>query len=111
MSDFDRALGRELKALLPLARHLAKDFADADDLIQNVAVRALVARNSGHYEETGRLRPWLLTILYNQFKRLLRDRWRHPTEPIDLLFEEYHPVMMPAGEWAVALADARAAFE
>jgi RNA polymerase sigma-70 factor (ECF subfamily) len=108
---FEHELGRELLALRPLARHLAQDYSDADDLIQNAAVRALIARDRGSYVDTGKLRPWLICILYNQHKRMLRDRRRRPAEPLELVFEDLHPVTMPAGEWAAALADVRNALD
>lgn len=109
--EFGTMLARELEGLRGLARHITKNRADADDLVQDTAVRALVARDRGSYIETGAMRPWLICILYNQYKRLARDRARHPAESLDMLFEDFHPVSMPAGEWSVALADARKALD
>ncbi len=55
---------RELEGLRALARSLVRGDAEADDLIQDAAVAALV-----HPPETGRpVRPWLAMVI--------RNRWR-----------------------------------
>ena len=104
MSDaFETRLVRELEVIKGLARHLARDRNDADDLLQETAMRALIGKPN--YVESGKFRPWLIC------KRMQRERNRHPVESLERTLEDFHPVTMPAGEWAAMLADVRDALD
>ena len=67
---------RRLIGLLPelrgYARFLARDRAEADDLVQDAVVRALAALP--RLSDDAALRPWLFTILRNTFYEQARRR-------------------------------------
>ncbi len=68
------ALGRVFDAtapaLLQVARHLARDAASAEDLVQQTFLTAIARAES--FRDSGRVRPWLAGILY----RHARAEWR-----------------------------------
>jgi RNA polymerase sigma-70 factor (ECF subfamily) len=113
MTDFNRALTTHLAAIRPLARYLARNQPDADDLIQETAERALLARDKGSYVETGKMREWLICILYNRFKRMKRNETRNRVVTFEWLNEidvadEFNA---PAAYYSAVLEDMRAALE
>ncbi|PVE21860.1 RNA polymerase subunit sigma [Microvirga sp. KLBC 81] len=57
------------------ARSLARDEAQAEDLVQDTLVRAYERRSS--FRSSGNLRGWLLSILHNTF---IDSRRRHVAE-------------------------------
>jgi RNA polymerase sigma-70 factor (ECF subfamily) len=65
-------------ALFDLARHLARDDAEAEDLVQETYARAL--RAWGQFEHGTDLRAWLLRILRNTFLDRTRQAWRRTTD-------------------------------
>lgn len=73
--DLAEALGPHIPALRRFARALLRDTDAADDLVQDCLTRAI---SRWHLrQESGALRPWLFTILYNLFvsgRRALRRR-------------------------------------
>ena len=72
------AFERELLALLPrlrrFARSLARDAADADDLVQVAVERALKAREQ--WQEGTRLDAWMMRIVRNCWIDEVRSRTR-----------------------------------
>lgn len=77
MSGIDEAELREtLPALRRFALGLARDAAEADDLVQACVERALT--RGGTHRADAALRPWLFAILYRQFLdgRRHARRWR-----------------------------------
>lgn len=74
----ETGLRREVAALLPqlrgLARFLARDRAEADDLVQEAVLRAL--RGLGQFQPGTSVRAWLFTILRNVFYEQTRRRKR-----------------------------------
>lgn len=72
------AFERELLALLPrlrrFARSLARDAADADDLVQVAVERALKAREQ--WQEGTRLDAWIMRIVRNCWIDEVRSRTR-----------------------------------
>ncbi len=84
------AFQRQLTALLPrlrrFARALARDWADADDLVQRTVEQAL--RRRSQYRPDTRLDSWTFTIMKNAWidetrTRARRLRWFSPTEAGD----------------------------
>ena len=73
-----QAFERELLSLLPrlrrFARSLARDLADADDLVQAALERALKAR--GQWQEGTRLDSWMYRIVRNIWIDEIRSRAR-----------------------------------
>jgi RNA polymerase sigma-70 factor, ECF subfamily len=63
--DFEREFLRLLPQLRACARRLVLRAVDADDLGQDVAVRALAAQ--ARFDLGTNLRAWLFTILRNRF--------------------------------------------
>lgn len=72
------AFERELLALLPklrrFARSLARDAADADDLLQIAVERALKAR--GQWQHGTRMDAWMMKIVRNAWIDEIRRRTR-----------------------------------
>jgi RNA polymerase sigma-70 factor (ECF subfamily) len=75
----------QIEAVYRLARRLAGNAAEAEDLVQETYVRAFKAFNAFELREFG-IKPWLLRILYNVFCTLRSRRRREPTllEDVDL---------------------------
>ena len=65
-------------ALYHLARYLARDESEAEDLVQETYVRAFAAADQ--LEAGANLRAWMLRILRNVFLSHLRRAGRDPTE-------------------------------
>ena len=59
----------QIESLLPdlkrFAMSLTHDAVEADDLVQDCVVRALT--KEGLYEQNGKLKPWLFTMMRNVF--------------------------------------------
>jgi RNA polymerase sigma-70 factor (ECF subfamily) len=65
---------RYLQPLYATAMRLARNRADAEDLVQDTFVKAL--RFSDRFERGTNLRAWLSTILHNTWRNRLRDAGR-----------------------------------
>lgn len=100
----------ELLLLIPklrgYARQLVRDRHDADDLVQDVVVRALGAKE--RFELGTNMRAWLFTILrnrfYNKYVPGKRDTVPMDAAPPAVLRVE------PAQDWAIAHLELRRAF-
>lgn len=71
---FEEALAAELDSLYSAAVRLARDPASAEDLVQEVALKAY--RSFHDLRSHDRFRPWLFTILHNTAKNWNRDASR-----------------------------------
>lgn len=83
MDAFSRQLTELLPRLRRFARALARDWADADDLVQKTVELAL--RRQDHYRPGSRLDSWMFTIMKNAWidetrSRGRRLRWFSPPE-------------------------------
>ncbi|GMU37112.1 MAG: sigma-70 family RNA polymerase sigma factor [Phycisphaerae bacterium] len=76
----------QIDAVYRLARRLAGNVAEAEDLVQETYVRAFKAFNAFELRDFG-IKPWLLRILYNVFCTTRSRRRREPTllEDVDLV--------------------------
>jgi RNA polymerase sigma-70 factor (ECF subfamily) len=70
----DSILTGQIPYLRRYARGLARNAADADDLVQSCLLRALT--NFHRFEKNTNLRAWLLTILHNIFIDTVRKNRR-----------------------------------
>jgi len=70
MSEFHRLIEEQIPRLRRYARALSSNRAQADDLVQETLVRALVKK---HLWQPGtNLRAWLFTIMHNQYVNVVR---------------------------------------
>src|SRR5579862_2646222 len=81
MADIYRDMEAEIPRLRRYARALARDAADADDLVQECSARALAKLHL--WQEGTNLRAWLFTILHNQHVNALRRTMRAGT-PVEI---------------------------
>ncbi len=78
-----------------MARSLARDDAEADDLVQETFVRAFRAFGSFELREYG-AKPWLLRILHNVFYTARGRQRRQPTLLDDVDFDHFADEMTDA---------------
>ncbi len=102
--DFERGLVACMPDLQRYARHLARDAARAEDLVQDCMERAL--RHRQHFAAGTNLRAWLCTIL----KNLHLNSVRHARRVVDTPLADDLVVAAPAQEWQVSLREAGEAF-
>lgn len=78
--QFEAEALEHLDAVFRMAMHLTRDKERAEDLVQDVYVRALksAARN-GFEAKGGGLRAWLFTIAHNTFYTNIKRENRAPT--------------------------------
>ena len=72
--DFEGAALACLNSLYRTALRLARNAADADDLVQDTYLKAF--RAADRFEPGTNLKAWLFTILHNTARNRLRDRAR-----------------------------------
>ena len=100
-------IARHLDALRRYARVLARDGADADDLVQGALVRAV--ERLGQWRGDGDLRVWLMAILHNHF--LDQARARAATAAREAAWAGMQPdAAPPRAEDALRLVQLRGAF-
>ncbi len=79
-SAFEQEVLRFLPDVVRFARSLARETADADDLVQETYLRAFRARHT--FQPDAGTRQWLFTICRNVFLRTL-ERDKRLTQPED----------------------------
>ncbi len=111
MTSEKNGLDQLLLALVPelraFARSLCKDPALADDLVQDTLVKAWEHREA--LRDRSRLKPWLLTILRNEFFAHLRQR-RAEVEDIDGMHATQQ-IAFETQNHEVAISEVRRALE
>jgi len=105
--NFEQDLVAFLPRLRAYARSLVRNPHDADDLVQDVVVRALGARD--RFEQGTNMRAWLFTILRNRFYNRFAANGRTfialEDAPASAL------VTQPAHEWAIAQSELKVALD
>lgn len=90
--DFNHLLLAELDALYRTARYLTGDPALAEDIVQEVAVKAIRAKAT--FRSEADFRPWIFTILRHTVSDHYRWQDTHPTplsledDDLELVVEE-----------------------
>jgi RNA polymerase sigma-70 factor (ECF subfamily) len=92
---FEELLSRYKKPVLNFVYRLLGNADDADDVAQEVFVRAY--RHIEDYRPKTQFSTWLFAIARNAAIDRLRHRQRHPTEPLEGI-EPASPVRGPAAE-------------
>lgn len=78
--DFEAEALEHLDAVFRMAMHLTRDRQRAEDLVQDVYVRALKsAARHGFEPKGGGMRAWLFTIAHNTFYSSIKREARSPT--------------------------------
>lgn len=98
---FEEDVLPHLDSVFRMARRLARDDSEADDLVQETFVRAFRAFPRFEMREYG-VRPWLLKILHNAFYTRRGKARRQPTLLDDVSFDQFEaeigqPVQTPEG--------------
>jgi RNA polymerase sigma-70 factor (ECF subfamily) len=107
-SAFTRQLGEKMGDLRRYARRLTGNSADAEDLLQDCLLRAMV--NWHRFEEGTNLRAWLFTVMRNLHINSYRRPAHHEVAlPPDELAQAAPP-RAPAQEAAVEMTDFLRAF-
>lgn len=99
---------RALPLLRRYARSLARDRAAADDLVQDVLLRAY--EKSGTFQPGRSLKVWLLAILRNAFISGIRRREAEAARDEDFAYQTADAIASSDPEQAVYLAQIAARF-
>jgi RNA polymerase sigma factor (sigma-70 family) len=103
-SRFTELVRPHFDALFAAARRLTVSAADAEDLVQDVCLKAHL-----HIEELESIefrRAWLLKILYHRFIDIQRTRERSPVDMADTGADSHDPeIMTPDGSRPEDLVD------
>ena len=106
---FARQIGEKMSDLRRYSRRLTGNTTDAEDLVQDCLVRALV--NWHRFEQGTNLRAWLFTVMrnlhINSFRRPARHEVAMPLEDL----AEAGPSRPPTQEAAVEMTDFLRAFD
>src|SRR4051812_11147443 len=87
-AQFEALLMPVLDAAFRLARSLTRDSSDAEDLVQDAAIRAFCAFDS--FSEGTNFKAWFSKILVNRFLNEKRSRERRPaTVEIEAVPEQF----------------------
>jgi RNA polymerase sigma-70 factor, ECF subfamily len=78
---FAELVDRYKQPVLNVVVRMLRDFAEAEDIAQNVFVQ--IYRSAHRYEVSAKFSTWLFTITRNLCLNELRRRSRHPSESMD----------------------------
>jgi RNA polymerase sigma-70 factor (ECF subfamily) len=82
-ASFERRVEAHLPALTRIARGLARNPADAEDLVHDACVKALTAEETAKFESEANLCAWLNRILINTYRDQYRRSQRSPLRSHD----------------------------
>lgn len=80
---FEVLLTRHKSRVYSTIQLIVKDRDHAEDLFQEVFIKAIDVIRSGRYNEEGKFLPWVLRIAHNLAIDSFRREKRYPTIPID----------------------------
>lgn len=88
-AEFEQQAVEHLDAVYRMALHLTRNPERAEDLVQDVYLRAIksVERN-GYEAKGGGIRPWLFAIVHNTFYTTVKREKRAPSAVGDFSFDE-----------------------
>lgn len=101
--EFSRLVLAEIDSVHRVARSLARDQAEADDLVQETYVRAIQAWQGFTLRDHG-VRPWLLRILHNALLNRVAKRSREHLTGDEFVLENAAAASASAGETTDASA-------
>jgi RNA polymerase sigma-70 factor (ECF subfamily) len=107
-SAFARQLGEKMPDLRRYARRLTGNAADAEDLLQDCLLRAMV--NWHRFQEGTNLRAWLFTVMRNLHINSYRRPAHHEVALAPDELAMVAPARPPAQEAAVEMTDFLRAF-
>jgi RNA polymerase sigma-70 factor (ECF subfamily) len=87
-AGFERVAMPHLDSVYRMARRLAGNDAEADDLVQETYLRAYRAFDTFQLRQYG-AKPWLLKILHNTFYTRLGRESRQPATVDEVDFDEF----------------------
>lgn len=88
-AEFEQQAVEHLDAVYRMSLHLTRNPEKAEDLVQDVYLRAIksVERN-GYEAKGGGIRPWLFAIVHNTFYTTVKREKRGPIAVGDFSFDE-----------------------
>lgn len=95
-SRFTELVRPHFDALFAAARRLTVSVADAEDLVQDVCLKAHLRMDE--FETIEYQRAWLLKILYHRFIDIQRTRDRSPVDMADTGADSHDPDIMAREE-------------
>ena len=107
---FEALLREHFDALYAAARRMTLLPSDAEDLVQDVCIKAFVRFDE--FEAIEHKRAWLLKVLYHRFIDRQRANQRSPVDLADTGAESIDPEQMSGSDWQpdrLADSDLRAA--
>lgn len=78
-SAFETLLIRHRDRVYGYIKMMVKDHQLAEDIFQDVFIKAVTTMKRGHYNEEGKFLPWLLRIAHNLVIDTFRKNKRFPT--------------------------------
>lgn len=76
---FETLLRRHKDRVFGYIRMMVKDSQLAEDIFQDVFIKAVTTMKRGSYNEEGKFLPWILRIAHNQVIDTFRRNKRYPT--------------------------------
>ncbi|MFQ3214584.1 MAG: RNA polymerase sigma factor (sigma-70 family) [Marivirga sp.] len=80
---FEELVNRHKSRIFTTIYMIVKDQYVAEDLMQEVFIKAIRTLKSGRYNEEGKYLPWILRIAHNLAIDRFRKNKRHPTIVMD----------------------------
>lgn len=82
-ASFEQQVEAQLPSLVRVARGLFSQQADAEDLVHDACVKALISFDSAKFTSDSKFQAWLKRILINTYRDQYRRTQRSPVRSID----------------------------